>query len=289
MMDLLKLLRPKQWVKQGFVFIPLLSLGSAFSIVDLSQGIAAMLAFTCLASCVYILNDYSDLEYDKSDPTRSSRPLVSGKVSLSHALILGVLLLGIAIGITLLLSDHLMPSLMIISLYLSINIAYSRFNLKKNNILGITLVGSGFPIRFAFGCAFVAVPYSYWAITMLMLLALFMLSIKRYQHTLRNSQKLTDTDHEFWLIAAITFAAFFSASYAGFVSSPTTQQVWGSTALLISSIPVALGMVRFIELGTNKENINSGDATDAVAKDLPILILCSVYALIMFIGKITIN
>jgi hypothetical protein len=116
-----------------------------------------------------------------------------------------------------------------------------------------------------------------------------MLSIKRYQLTLRNALSENYSDHEFWLIAAITFAAFFSASYAGFVSSPTTQGVWGSTTLLISSIPVALGIVRFIELGTDKKRINAGDATETVAKDFPILILGLIYLSIMLIGNISIH
>ncbi len=286
-MGLLKLLRPKQWIKQGFVFIPLLSLGSAFSLSDFTQGVAAMFVFTCIASCVYIYNDFSDLEYDKKDPVRRERPLASGKVNINRALLLGVSLLVTGFFVTLLMSDNLAQSLILIIVYLIINVIYSKFSLKQRNILGITLVGSGFPLRFAFGCAFVGISYSYWAITMLMLLALFMLSIKRYQLTIRNSVEGIDSDHEFWLIAAITFAAFFSASYAGFVSSPVTQQVWGSTALLVSSIPVALGIVRFIELGTNKNKISAGDATETVAKDLPILLLCFIYALVMMLGKIS--
>ena len=116
-----------------------------------------------------------------------------------------------------------------------------------------------------------------------------MLSIKRYQLTLRNAPSENDSDHEFWLIAAITFAAFFSASYVGFVSSPTTQGVWGSTTLLISSIPVALGIVRFIELGTDKKRISSGDATEAVVKDFPSLVLSLIYVSIMFVGNISIH
>lgn len=286
-MRLLSLLRPKQWIKQGFVFIPLLSLGSSISLSDFTQGIVAMFVFTCLASCVYIYNDYADLDFDKMDSIRSNRPLASGDIKLKHAMILGVLLFFIALISTSYFSDEPKIGITLILIYLFINFVYSRFRLKKSNIVGIALVGSGFPLRFAFGCAFLGVPFSYWAITLLMLLALFMLSIKRYQLTLRNSTDGIDSDHEFWLIAAITFAAFFSASYAGFISSPLTQKVWGSTTLLVSSIPVALGMVRFIELGTNKERINAGDATEEVAKDPPILVLGLIYGLIMLIGQIS--
>lgn len=288
-MGLLKLTRPKQWIKQSFVIIPLISLGSAFSPSDFIKGVLAVFTFTCLASCVYIYNDYSDLEYDKRDPIRHQRPIASGRVSLRNAFLLGIVLLINSFVITIFFSKDVLSSLLLLVFYLLINVVYSKFNLKRKNILGITIVGAGFPIRFAFGCSFAGVPFSYWAITMLMLLALFMLSIKRYQLTLRSSGKNVDSDHEFWLIAAITFAAFFSASYAGFVSSPLTQHVWGSTALLFSSIPVALGIVRFIELGTNKSKIIESDVTETVAKDIPILVLCFVYAGIMILGRISTN
>jgi 4-hydroxybenzoate polyprenyltransferase len=276
-------------VKQGFVFVPLLSLGSQFSLVDFWQGLRAMVIFTGIASFVYIYNDFSDLEYDKKDLFRSLRPLASGQVKKKNAILLSIGLLASSLVACFFLSNSSASSLGLILVYLLANMAYSSLNLKRHNILGISLVGIGFPIRFAFGCSFVGIPYSYWAITMLMLLALFMLSIKRYQLTLRNAPSENDSDHEFWLIAAITFAAFFSASYVGFVSSPTTQGVWGSTTLLISSIPVALGIVRFIELGTDKKRISAGDATEAVVKDFPSLVLSLIYVSIMFVGNISIH
>ena len=288
-MKYLQLIRPKQWVKQGFVFVPLLSLGSQFSLVDFWQGLRAMVIFTGIASFVYIYNDFSDLEYDKKDLFRSLRPLASGQVKKKNAILLSIGLLASSLVACIFLSNSSASSLGLILVYLLANMAYSSLNLKRHNILGISLVGIGFPIRFAFGCSFVGIPYSYWAITMLMLLALFMLSIKRYQLTLRNAPSENDSDHEFWLIAAITFAAFFSASYVGFVSSPTTQGVWGSTTLLISSIPVALGIVRFIELGTDKKRISAGDATEAVVKDFPSLVLSLIYVSIMFVGNISIH
>jgi hypothetical protein len=120
-----------------------------------------------------------------------------------------------------------------------------------------------------------------------MFLALFMLSIKRFQLSLRSAGDENDSRHEFWLLAATTFAAFFSASYAGFVSSTATQEIWGSTTLLVSSIPVALGVVRFIQLGTDKRKIHSGDVTEDVSRDIPTLALCFTYASIMLLGKIS--
>jgi len=288
-MNYLSLLRPKQWVKQGFVFIPLLSLGSDLSLKDLLLGICSMAVFTGIASIVYLYNDYSDLEYDKKDPIRSKRSLASGTVTPTRVLLLAAILLFASTLTCMLLSRSVLPSFVIIFIYFLTNFLYSTFHLKTQNILGISLVAMGFPIRFAFGCTFLGLPISYWAISMIMLLALFMLSIKRYQLTIRTQTPELVASHEFWLISATTFAAFFAASYAGFVSSPLTQKVWGSSTLLISSIPVALGVVRFIELGTDKKKINTEDVTDIVAHDIPIILLIVAYGLIMLLGRISVN
>lgn len=285
-MTLIQLLRPRQWIKQGLILIPLLSLGINFSISDLLNGLMAVVVFTGLASCVYVFNDISDIENDRLDPIRKARPLASNQISVKSAKAVGIVIFLFSVVGCLVASANRSFSLGLMGLYLLTNFAYSKFRLKRRNLIGIVMVGIGFPIRFTFGCAFLNIPYSYWAITMLMMLALFMLSIKRYQMSLRGSLEQGDSSIEFWLIAASIFAAFFSASYAGFVSSPTTQSVWGSSTLLLSSIPVALGIVRFIELGTDRHRIYEEDATESVIRDIPTLGLCLLYSLIMFIGRI---
>jgi decaprenyl-phosphate phosphoribosyltransferase len=284
-MSYLRLVRPKQWIKQGFVFLPLISLGEQFSLGDFLLGLYAMTIFTAIAGSVYVYNDFTDIEFDRIDTIRRQRPLASGQVQSNYAVFLALTLLIGGLILCFLVSVSPVISLGLIFVYLFTNYIYSRFRLKESEILGIALVGFGFPLRFTFGCSFVGIEISYWAITLLMFLALFMLSIKRFQISLRSALEDSNSRHEFWLIAGITFAAFFSSSYAGFVSSPATQEVWGSTTLLISSVPVALGIVRFIQLGTDKGKINSGDVTEDVARDLPILGLSFAYALIMLLGR----
>lgn len=289
MIAYLELLRPKQWVKQVFVALPLLSLGTQLSWQELKLGMASIAWFTFVAASVYIFNDYSDLERDKNDLFRKNRPLAAGRVNVNHALAIAFFLILAGITGSFLTGESNLLSGGLLIFYLVVNLIYSKFALKNHKVLGIALVGVGFPLRFAYGCVFTGVQISYWAITMLMLLALFMLSIKRYQMTVRGIQRVENVDREFWLIAATTFAAFFSASYAGFVSFAATQAVWGTSSLLLSSIPVALGVVRFIELGTDRQKIDSGDATEMIVRDLPILMLGAIYVLVMFFGRWNIN
>jgi hypothetical protein len=86
----------------------------------------------------------------------------------------------------------------------------------------------------------------------------------------------------------VVFAASFSASYAGFISDPRTQAVWGSQSLLLSAIPIVLAIVRFIELGTNQDRMAISDVTDSLFKDTPLLLLGVAYVIIMLTGSLTV-
>ena len=284
----IRMMRPHQWAKQSIVMIPVLSLGQSISATSVLLGFAAALAFTLISSFVYIVNDYFDLSEDRLDPVRKSRPLAAGMVSKVEARIFLGFLILLGISINVFFSINLLETLTLLMIYIMINAVYSTFRLKHQNILGISIVATGFPLRFAFGCQFLDIEVSYWALVLLMELALFMLSVKRYQRTLRKGIHPTNpSTHEFWLLAAIVFAAFFSASYAGFISTPSTQAIWGSTALLLSAIPMALAIVRFLEIATLEKNWNTSDVTDSVFKDTPLVLLAVIYVVTMLLGSLT--
>jgi 4-hydroxybenzoate polyprenyltransferase len=288
MNNLVQSLRPYQWPKQSIVVIPILSLGKSLSVDTVLHGLVAAITFSFIASLVYIINDYFDLEEDRSDPIRKNRPLAAGAFSQSHAKILVIVLFCVGFAINTTFASDVLSTTMLLLLYLFLNLAYSKFQLKNQGILGISIVASGFPLRFAFGCLYLNIQISFWALAMLMQLSLFMLSVKRYQRTIRKTTTQQNVaSHEFWLLAATIFAAFFSASYAGFISSPTTQEVWGSTALLLSAIPLALAIVRFLEVATQPINWKSSDVTDSVLKDFPMVFLTIAYCSIMLLGSLT--
>lgn len=284
----LRMMRPFQWAKQSIVIIPVMSLGRNISGESIFLCVAAAIVFTLIAAFVYIVNDYFDITEDRLDPIRKNRPLASGAVSKTKARILLILLCISGLLLNTLLSKNVLPTLTILLFYSAINAVYSRYNLKRQNILGISIVAIGFPLRFMFGCLFLDIEISYWALVLLMELALFMLSVKRYQRTLRKTTDASDPSaHEFWLIAAIVFAAFFSASYAGFISAPSTQAIWGTSALLLSAIPMALAIVRFLEIATQQRNWNASDVTDSIFKDSPLVLLAFIYVAIMLFGSLS--
>ena len=288
MIKSLKMMRPHQWAKQVIVAIPVLSLGRLLSFHSVSQSFSAALTFTFIASFVYVVNDYFDLAEDQLDTIRQRRPLASGLMSKSESKVL-LVVLGLLGSITnFVFSSFPIATFSLLIFYAFINALYSKLKLKNQNILGISIVALGFPMRFWFGCLFLGIEISYWALVLLMELALFMLSVKRYQRTLRKVEYSSNSiTHEFWLLAAIVFAAFFSASYAGFISAPGTQAIWGSTALLLSAIPMALAIVRFLEIATQEANWNSSDVTDSLFKDWPLVVLSLVYMATMLFGSLT--
>ena len=288
MNNYIKLLRPHQWAKQSIVFIPILSLGNSVTVVSFLNGLAAVVTFTLIASFVYVVNDFFDLEEDRVDLIRKHRPLAAGSISQSNAKYLLILLLGAGFSLNLLLSEKVFLTSFLLLFYLLLNLAYSRFYLKKQGVLGISIVAIGFPLRFAFGCLFTDIQISYWALLLLMELSLFMLSVKRFQRSIRNDATIaSDSTLEPWLLSAIVFAAFFSASYVGFISTPATQSIWGANYLLLSTVPMAIGIVRFLEIATHPKNWNSSDITDSVFRDIPLVILVILYGCIMFIGSLT--
>ena len=283
-----RLMRPYQWLKQVLVFMPVLSLGRSINIKEISLAFLAAIAFTFAASIVYAINDISDAEKDKLDPFRANRPIASGAISTVGALSFTLVNCVLLFSLICLFSFEILRTLILITVYIIINTIYSRFELKNLNIMGIILVAVGYPIRFAFGCTFLGIQVSIWAMVLLTQLALFMLGIKRYQRALR-----TSTDHkvhannEFWLLATIVFVAFFASTYSNFISSPEAQDVWGNTALLLSTIPIMLSVARFIEIGTNSKRIKKSDVTDLLYKDIPLILLSAIYMLIMLLGSLT--
>jgi 4-hydroxybenzoate polyprenyltransferase len=180
----LKALRPKQWVKNFLVFLPLLfaineawSPGNLAPLPDLLLTIViVVLAFCSLSSGVYLLNDLMDREADRRHPTKRNRPLASGKVTAPTAVtLMGTLGLG---GLAVLYLVY--PTLGVIGLlYAVINIAYS-LGAKKVVLLDVIMVASGYVLRAGAGAVAVGVDPSPWLYVVTGAAALFIVLGRRY-------------------------------------------------------------------------------------------------------------
>jgi len=216
LLGLLKLMRPKQWTKNVFVFAPLMFTGLFFDVVAISQTLIAFALFSLAASATYIVNDLQDIEQDRKHPIKSKkRPLASGQVKPSQAKVLLIGLYAI-----LLIGFVFQPMVMaVIVAYLLLNIAYS-FYLKHQPVLDIFTIAIGFVLRVYAGAVAISVPLSSWMFVTTLCLALYLAAIKRRQELLltdlegravlqKYTVSLMDRYAEMAATGALLFYSFF--------------------------------------------------------------------------------
>jgi decaprenyl-phosphate phosphoribosyltransferase len=174
-MALLRLLRPKHWIKNLFVLAPLIFSGLFTRPEARLYALFGTLLFCVAASMVYIINDLSDLERDALHPVkRLTRPLASGAVSVTEArvvlIVLGALLLvGSFVSI---------PLVAVLIGYVVLNVLYSVW-LKSIPVVDIFCVAAGFVLRVYAGAEAIDVPLSSWMLVTTLSIALYLAAIKR--------------------------------------------------------------------------------------------------------------
>jgi 4-hydroxybenzoate polyprenyltransferase len=174
---LLKLIRPKQWVKNGFVFAPLVFSGEMLIPEALAYSSLAAFFFCIASSATYIVNDIYDVELDRRHPKKSkSRPLASGLVSKNSALaLLMVFYIILTIGYV------VMPKvILVITAYLVLNLAYT-FILKHEPVIDIFTIAIGFVLRVIAGATALDLGASAWMCVTTLCLALYLAAVKRRQ------------------------------------------------------------------------------------------------------------
>lgn len=217
-MDYIKLLRPLQWSKNFFVFLPIFFAQGITDISRLWLCVVAFILMSLASSSIYILNDICDVKYDRNHPEKSKRPIASGRVSVAQAVILYLLLILSVVAIVWFLLP--IPNIAwAIGIYLVINHLYS-FKLKHISILDVMIVSSGFVIRVLIGAFAANVVPSHWIIVMTFLLALFLVLAKRRDDVLKFEKTATSTrrnvksynrnflDNTITLVAAITLVSY---------------------------------------------------------------------------------
>jgi decaprenyl-phosphate phosphoribosyltransferase len=174
---LFKLMRPKQWVKNGFVLAPLVFSGEFLNLGLVYHALLAVLLFCLASSVTYIINDIYDIEQDRCHPKKSkNRPLAAGIVTIRMALGLLALLCG-ALGW----GWFAVPEVVqVIAVYIILNLAYT-FVLKHQPVVDIFTIAIGFVFRVHAGAIALAVPVSSWMFVTTLCLALYLAAIKRRQ------------------------------------------------------------------------------------------------------------
>ncbi|WP_439537173.1 decaprenyl-phosphate phosphoribosyltransferase [Methyloversatilis sp.] len=245
----LKLLRPHQWVKNGFVFFGLLFGHAWHNAATVQAAIVAFLAFCLMSSAVYALNDLRDIEQDRLHPAKRQRPLASGALSPSVAILLmsacsiGSLLLAWQVGDTL---------VYLLCVYGLINFGYS-YGLKRVVVLDVFLISAGFMLRLLAGTTGLDIPPSNWLLMCGLLLTLFLgFSKRRAEMMLMDEsggahRKVLDLYSPALLDQFITITgACAVVAYSLYTVDEDTVRIHG-TADLIYTLPFVLyGLFRYL-------------------------------------------
>jgi len=262
------LLRPHQWIKNLFIFMPLFFGSKLTDTRILLNAVVAFGAFCAIASSVYIFNDYKDMEVDRKHPGNRARPLASGTIDTKNALVLMLILAAGGIGTYFLFHFNALPYL---CLYIVLNVLYT-LRLKHIPILDVVLISIGFVIRIIIGSIVSMVSLSMWIVIMTFLLALFLALAKRRSDILiftETGEKVRKTvdgyNLEFLSSSMVIMASVVIVSYILYTVSPEVQYKLHSDKLYLTSFFVLLGILRYMQL-TFVEN-NSGSPTKILFQD----------------------
>lgn len=269
---MIKLIRPQQWVKNTFIFLPMIFGGRALmSALDWYSSVIAFFAFSFTASAVYCLNDIMDVEDDRRHAEKCKRPLASGAITIPQAwCIMAAMLVCAGVMLFLIPTGRYMASLVIIG-YFFMNIAYC-IKLKRYAILDVCIVAFGFVLRLLVGGLVTMTPLSKWIVLMTFLLTLFLSLAKRRDDVVRmestgeaprhntSRYNLTFLNEAITITSAVTIVCYVMYTVAPDVGASEKNEY-----LYLTTVFVILGLLRYIQLTVVDKR--SGDPTKLLLSD----------------------
>ncbi len=248
----IKLCRISDWIKNIFLFVPIVFSKNLLDVESLFTVFIAFLSFSFLSSAIYVINDIIDIEADRNHPIKKNRPLPSGKISRNLAIMLAIILIVISVLFGFKLSYYFHLSLII---YFLLNLIYS-LSLKHIVIIDIFCIAAGFMIRVAAGAYAIDVEISSWLILTTMFLSLFLAVMKRRAElTLNNINSISSTRKvlenysiNFTDQMATVTAAGVIICYALYSVSSRTISVFNTENLIYTTPFVVFGIFRYMFL-----------------------------------------
>ena len=278
MKDIIRLVRPKQWLKNVFVLIPVFFGGRLSDVHDLLATAFAFVAFSFAASSIYCFNDIIDADADRRHPVKCSRPVASGAVTMRQAYMLMAQMILLALCVVLCgryLSVFTPSQALrvggVIAGYWLLNLAYCAW-LKKYAIVDVSVIAFGFVLRVLAGGFATDIIPSRWLVLMTFLLTLFLSLAKRRDDVLRMNAtgeaprtntiryNLTFINQAITITASIT-----TVCYIMYTVSPEVIARFQTEYLYLTTCFVILGLLRYIQITVVDEQ--SGDPTKIMLRD----------------------
>ena len=271
MKNLIRLIRPKQWIKNLIVLLPVFFGGALLHPSAIYAGLITALSFSFAASSIYCLNDIIDIEDDKHHPIKCNRPLASGAISIPQGYTLMLLMLILSMASTFLLYDHQLETAGVIAFYWLLNIGYC-LKLKQYAIIDVCIVAFGFVLRVLAGGISTSIHLSKWIVLMTFLLMLFLSFAKRRDDVVRMNEtghaprqntiryNLTFINQAITITSSVTLVC-----YIMYTVSPETIQNFHTDYLYLTSVFVLVGLLRYIQITVVDKK--SGDPTKVIRRD----------------------
>jgi 4-hydroxybenzoate polyprenyltransferase len=277
--NLIVSLRPQQWTKNLIVFAALLFGRQLFDPASVVHATAAFIVFCALSGTVYLVNDVMDRDNDRRHPLKCKRPIASGELSVSSAIVAAAVLAAGGLAGAFLIGRGFGA---VSVAYLALLGAYSG-PLKHAVIIDVLTIAIGFVLRAAAGALAVGVQISHWLLVCTILLALFLaLSKRRHELVLladgaHHHRRILQEYSPYLLdqmIAIVTAATLMS--YALYTVSPETIERFGSDHLLLTFPFPIYGIFRYLYLVHQKQG--GGSPAEMLLTDRPLLACVALWA-----------
>lgn len=278
----LKLIRVKHYLKNFLVFAPLLFSGNFFEGNYLINTILAFIAFSLMASVVYIINDIRDVEKDRLHPIKKNRPIASGSVSKIEGIILAIIIFIISFAINVFISTSPISYVILLG-YLLMNIAYS-FGLKNIPIIDILILSIGFLLRVFYGAVIINISVSNWLYLTILAISFYLGLGKRRNEIDRSkdSRKVLKQYNRAFLdknmYMCLSLTIMFYSLWC--VDPINTSRFSGINYLLIT---VPLVILICMKYSLDIEGDSFGDPVDVVFSDKVMLALIAIYVILMIL------
>lgn len=271
MKNLIRLIRPHQWVKNLVVLLPVFFGGALLHIESVYAGLITALCFSFVASSIYCLNDIVDVDDDRRHPVKCHRPMASGAISIAQGYILMFSMFVLSMLSTFLLRQSQLETASVILFYWLLNIAYC-LKLKQYAIIDVCVVSFGFVLRILAGGYATSIHLSKWIVLMTFLLMLFLSFAKRRDDVVRMNEtghaprqntiryNLTFINQAITITSSVTLVC-----YIMYTVSPETIHNFHTDYLYLTSVFVLVGLLRYIQIAVVDKR--SGDPTKVMLHD----------------------
>ena len=275
-----QLLRVSQWIKNLFVFVPLMFSLHLFEADYFLASLKAFVIFCLASSFIYVINDIIDIKADAVHPKKKFRPLPSGKISKQSAWITSIIIFLFLIALSFISPIEFIYFLVS---FILLNIIYSVY-FKHIVILDVFSIAAGFTIRVLAGAAIINVPVSSWLVLTTMFISLFLGVMKRHSELEQTTEREITPTRKVLAEYSLTFtnqmatvaAAGVIICYALYTVSQRTVSVFGTENLIYTTPFVVFGIFRFMYL--EYLNQKGENTTQIMLTDLPMILTVILYA-----------